>query len=185
MECICPIGYSGNGIGPNGCQSSPSSNPCASNPCLYGTCAVDNVTRDYVCSCRRRYTGRNCNIRKNSCLSNPCLNGGTCVDVFGISYRCTCTSQYTGNNCQTERQGYFLWSKFNFIIFTFLACGGKLESLDGVLQFPLDQDQFYSHTLNCAWLIQTNSTKVLNITFTKFDIEDSKECQYDWLQVPK
>lgn len=65
----------------------------------------------------------------------------------------------------------------------FLACGGKLEHLDGVLQFPLEPSEQYNHALSCAWVIQTNSTKVLNITFTRFDLEDSAECQFDWVQI--
>lgn len=148
-------------------RSSTGSDPCDPNPCVYGTCSINNQTGDYICSCRRRYTGRNCDIKKDPCLSNPCRNGGTCLELFGISYRCKCLPQYTGNNCQNEKQ----------------ACGGRLEGFDGFLQFPLDPNQQYNHALSCAWIIQTNSSKVLNITFTKFDLEQSVECQYDWVQV--
>lgn len=65
------------------------------------------------------------------------------------------------------------------------ACGGVLESDSGNLSYPVDNGT-YNHNARCAWLIKTNHTKILNITFTKFNLENpmqNKECKYDWLQV--
>ena len=59
VECVCPAGYAGNGIGPNGCVRSllPDQGPCYPNPCRHGMCRL-NGTSDYVCECYSRYTGK-------------------------------------------------------------------------------------------------------------------------------
>lgn len=49
--------------------------------------------------------------------------------------------------------------------------------------YPENSLEAYSHNSRCAWLIKTNHTKVLKVTFSKFDIEDSRDCKFDWLQV--
>ncbi|KAJ8936435.1 hypothetical protein NQ318_015581, partial [Aromia moschata] len=171
VECICPVGYVGNGIGPNGCVLSPSQlNPCASNPCVNGVCSVNNATGDYVCNCRRRYTGRNCAIIKDPCLSNPCLNGGTCNDVSGITFKCVCPTGFFGARCDTQAQGK-------------KRCGGKLLDKNGTLRYPAANHETYDNLASCSWTIEVNNTKVINITFTKFDIEKSDGCRFDWLQI--
>ncbi|KAJ3659671.1 hypothetical protein Zmor_011346 [Zophobas morio] len=168
VECVCPAGYAGNGIGPNGCVRSllPDQGPCYPNPCRHGMCRL-NGTSDYVCECYSRYTGRNCDSFRDLCATNPCQNGGTCTSILGISYRCVCPSSYTGFRCETERQ----------------ACGGQLTSENGTLAFPSVQFQAYGHALSCAWTIETNVTKVLNVTFLSFSVEESPACRYDWLQI--
>lgn len=98
-------------------------------------------------------------------MPNPCQNGGTCSRTRGLNYRCSCTQSYTGNACETERS----------------ACGGVLTSENGHLEYPLSDS--YPHNSRCAWLIQTNNNQVINITFTKFAVEASTECRFDWLQV--
>ncbi|XP_018577861.1 cubilin-like [Anoplophora glabripennis] len=169
VECICPTGYVGNGIGPTGCMLSSSPfNPCASNPCVNGDCSVNNVTGEYICTCRRNFTGRNCNmIKKDPCTTNPCLNGGTCRNVMGITFQCICKSGFRGTLCETEAPG----------------CGGKLYGTSGILSYPSGDYETYGHRLSCSWTIETNSTKILNITFSKFDIEESTGCRSDWLQI--
>uniref|UniRef100_A0A1Y1LNZ2 Cubilin n=1 Tax=Photinus pyralis TaxID=7054 RepID=A0A1Y1LNZ2_PHOPY len=168
VECICPMGYSGSGIGPNGCiHSSQGGNPCESNPCVHGTCVVDNSSNSYICQCHRRFTGRNCDIQKDACQSNPCRNGGTCRSLLNISFKCICTSSYTGNFCESERQ----------------ACGGLLRSPSGNIKYPATASHVSDPKVNCAWVIQTNRTKVLNITFTKFNLQNSGTCVHDWLQI--
>ena len=44
----------------------------------------------------------------------------------------------------------------------------------------------YAHNVTCVWLIQNGeagSGKVLNITFTKFRIEQSPQCAYDSVEL--
>lgn len=63
VECVCPIGYMGSGLGPNGCVRSPQFNPnaCNSNPCQHGYCRPLNTTLAYLCICTRGWTG---NLKK-------------------------------------------------------------------------------------------------------------------------
>ncbi|KAK4871991.1 hypothetical protein RN001_016115 [Aquatica leii] len=168
VQCICPSGYVGAGIGANGCtQSSQVGNPCATNPCVFGTCIPDNATGSYICNCRRKYTGRNCDIRKDPCQPNPCAHGGTCQSILDISFKCDCTSGYTGTICDVVKQ----------------ACGGFLTGTTGSIKYPSSQSEVYGTTVSCAWIIQTNATKVLNVTFTHLNLQQSGNCRYDWIQV--
>ncbi|KAJ8923869.1 hypothetical protein NQ315_010451 [Exocentrus adspersus] len=163
IECICPAGYTGNGLGQYGCIPF---NPCASNPCVNGVCHMTNTT-GYICSCKERYTGTNCDILKDPCSPNPCLNGGTCQNLMGVSFRCACQNGFTGTLCESEAQ----------------SCGGKLTESSGVLKYPPTDYSTYGQRLSCAWVIETNITKVINITFNKFDIEQSTDCRNAWLQI--
>jgi CUB domain. len=67
--------------------------------------------------------------------------------------------------------------------FVSAGCGGVLSGLSGSLQYPHSGSIEYSHNVNCAWLIITNTTKVLQLNFTKFDVEHSTNCEFDFLQV--
>jgi hypothetical protein len=67
--------------------------------------------------------------------------------------------------------------------FVSAGCGGVLTGLSGRLQYPHSGSIQYGHNVNCAWLITTNTTKVLQLNFTKFDVEHSPNCEFDFLQV--
>lgn len=56
-----------------------------------------------------------------------------------------------------------------------------MASISGNLKYPLSER--YEGNSQCAWLIRTNETKVLNVTFSKFELEDSAECRFDFLQI--
>lgn len=164
QSCICPPGYTGNGIGQSGCMRS-AFDPCASNPCLNNGICTPSFS-SYVCTCPSGTIPPICEVaNRDACSSNPCRNGGTCVPLDAIHYRCNCHPAYAGVHCQTENR----------------ACGGVINSLNGTLKYPASEE--YPHNSRCAWLIKTNLTKVLNVTFTKFDLEYSADCRYDWLQV--
>lgn len=101
-------------------------------------------------------------------MPNPCFNGGTCAP-FLDRYVCSCPSGYTGLRCQGAAR----------------SCGGILDSYSGILRYPVDNGT-YNHNSRCAWLIKTNHTMVLNVTFSQFHVEDAVstgECKFDWLQV--
>ncbi|XP_026057290.1 cubilin-like [Carassius auratus] len=163
-SCTCPPGYVGNGYGPTGCTQI--SDICGtSNPCVNGQC--ENTASGYICRCDPGWAGQNCDQNVNECSSNPCQNGGTCTD--GINgYTCTCTSQWTGPQCQTPQQ----------------ECGGVLESPAGTFSYPTNPGTGdYDHQVSCAWVIRTDPSKILRITFPFFDIENSATCNFDFLQV--
>jgi len=52
----------------------------------------------------------------------------------------------------------------------------------GTLQFPMGGST-YQHGLSCAWVLITEPSKVLNVTFTAFNLEQSVDCKFDFLQV--
>lgn len=163
--CVCPPGYTGSGFGRNGCfEGIPA--PCASNPCQNGgTCVPAELGLAFSCNCPPGTSRPYCTISTDPCSRFPCQNGGTCVTLNGNRYQCSCPPKYTGLSCQTEVR----------------ACGGVLTGLSGTLKYPPSDN--YPHNSRCAWLIRTNMTQVLNVTFTKFNLEGSNECRFDWLQV--
>ncbi|XP_029168402.1 cubilin-like [Nylanderia fulva] len=164
--CRCPLGYIGNGMGPNGCQLTDVSvnTACSSNPCVHGAC-VPNGANGFTCTCNPGYSGITCNIAADPCLPNPCRNNGICVVLNGQA-TCQCTSSFTGNRCETPRQ----------------SCGGVSRNFMGTLQYPMGGST-YQHGLSCAWVLITEPSKVLNITFTAFNLEQSTDCKFDFLQI--
>ncbi|XP_019897556.2 cubilin [Esox lucius] len=162
--CTCPPGYTGNGFGPTGC--SQNSNVCqTNNPCVNGQCV--STSTGYLCTCSPGWDGVNCDHNVNECASNPCLNGGTCND--GVNgFTCTCTDHWTGPTCQTEQQ----------------VCGGYLSGPAGTFSYPNTpgSDQ-YDHQVSCAWVLRTDNNKILRITFPHFDLEQSSNCNFDFLQI--
>ncbi|XP_068081387.1 cubilin [Anabrus simplex] len=169
VQCICPAGYAGSGVGETGCIAGtavlPSNSACLSNPCVHGTCTPSGSS--YVCSCVIGYTGPNCAIAVDPCANNPCKNGGTCVPHQG-TFHCRCPSNSTGATCEEQQ----------------MSCGGRLNSEEGSLSFPPSStSQTYVPNLSCAWVILTNASMVLNVTFTSFHLEEAPDCNYDWLQI--
>lgn len=181
-QCRCPAGYTGSGFGASGCIPSTAevSSSCSINPCLYGTCHP-MMNGSFSCRCFPGYTGPLCSIRsdimRNDCSFNPCRNGGTCVasasPAAGNSYSCVCTSEWQGVNCDVERS----------------SCGGYLSSVAGSLIYPTasyvttSTSLTYKPNLDCVWIISTEAAFVLNISFTKFDVEAGPDCGYDYLAV--
>ncbi|XP_041824165.1 cubilin [Melanotaenia boesemani] len=164
--CTCPPGYAGNGYGPTGCT--PTSDTCqTNNPCVNGQCVSTSSAPGYICNCNSGWQGPICDQNINECSSNPCQNGGTCVD--GVNgFTCTCTSQWTGPLCQTQQQ----------------ECGGSLTGPAGSFSYPnTPGHDEYDHQVSCAWVIRTDSNKILRITFPFFHLENSANCNYDFLQV--
>ncbi|XP_059183305.1 cubilin [Centropristis striata] len=163
--CTCPPGYIGNGYGPTGCTQT--SNICqTNNPCVNGQCATTSAP-GYICNCNSGWQGVNCDQSVNECLSNPCQNGGTCNDAVN-GFTCTCTAQWTGPLCQTAQQ----------------VCGGYLSGPAGSFSYPnTPGHDEYDHQVSCAWVIRIEPDKILRITFPFFHLENSANCNYDFLQI--
>ncbi|XP_034938584.1 cubilin [Chelonus insularis] len=166
VECRCPEGYHGNGMGPLGCQPGTivvDQGPCTSNPCVHGTCVPHG--QHFICRCEAEYTGTTCNTHVNPCSPNPCKNNGICTASGLKTAICECTAAYTGRLCETPKE----------------TCGGVIRDLSGTLTYPASGET-YQHGLNCAFILVTNASLVLNVTFTKFDLEPSPRCN-DFLQI--
>ncbi|XP_015795561.2 cubilin-like, partial [Tetranychus urticae] len=161
-ECRCPAGYIGNGEGANGCLPSTSTT-CDQNPCVVGICIpVSSNPPSFTCQCPPSFTGKRCDTQiSNSCDPNPCLNGGTCIND-AIGPICLCKAAYQGTRCQDQRS----------------QCTGDFDSPTGVISFPDNGDEYPQNAV-CNWRIRTSLGKVIQVTFTKLDIEPSYDCHSD------
>ncbi|XP_059225289.1 cubilin homolog [Stomoxys calcitrans] len=162
--CTCPHGMFGHGFGPAGCHTSPITDSCEKHMCQNnGNCLATG--RGTSCLCLNGYTGALCETA-DGCHPNPCKNDGTCKSLANQSYKCSCQRGTTGKNCEIIRS----------------VCATIQRRSSGELSYPSDGYTEYAPLERCAWLIRTQTTQILNVTFTSFDLEDG-ECNRDWLQI--
>ncbi|XP_022177373.1 cubilin-like [Myzus persicae] len=172
IQCTCRQGYTGNGVGINGCikNNKIAIEPCMNNPCgLHGVC-LSNSTNSFSCQCDTGYTGRTCNIRvENPCLINPCQNNGQCIpELEPGDFTCMCTSGYFGLLCESFVE----------------SCGGYFDTFNGTLKFPESNTSLtYQSNMNCAWTIIVNSSSVINMSFVWIDIEKTMTCSFDYVEI--
>ncbi|XP_064556077.1 cubilin homolog [Drosophila montana] len=167
--CSCPIGMVGNGYGENGCLRGTNNN-CNDLPCLNGGVCMDAGPSNYTCICQRGFHGPRCDPLPNPCTSQPCQNDGRCSPTptagAGDGFVCQCQPGYRGRLCDVR----------------FSSCNAMLSGLSGRLRYP-PAGNSYEHNAQCAWVIRTNESLVLNVTFHSFHVEDSTDCRFDWLQI--
>lgn len=63
-----------------------------------------------------------------------------------------------------------------------ITCGGRYTADSGII-FSANYPKNYPNKQNCNWLIQVDHSYVVNVTFQDFDIENSKNCTDDYVQV--
>lgn len=108
-----------------------------------------------------------CAQQTSPCTPNPCHNLGQCIEN-GTNFRCICQGSFSGTTCQNENR----------------TCGNLINAETGTLTYPPAGIESYENNVRCAWVIKTNRSMVLNVTFTKFHLEHSTTaCRFDWLQV--
>ncbi|CAH0395162.1 unnamed protein product [Bemisia tabaci] len=173
VQCVCPPGYVGSGMGPTGCTSTgvtPTNvTVCPSSRCNnHGQCSYSASGAGFKCRCDPGFTGTYCEIGEDGCSPNPCLNGGTCSRLTDPSkFACLCLPGFIGSTCEVARS----------------ACFGILKSPSGIMSFPETPNTTYPLEMNCGWIITTNASHVLNISFEYFAVEASHECDKDFLQI--
>ncbi|XP_017012897.2 cubilin homolog [Drosophila takahashii] len=166
--CRCPVGMVGSGYGPSGCVNGTTTN-CAGNPCLNDGICLDAGPSNFTCLCPSGFKQPICEPMASPCDLHPCKNGGRCrptVGATGDGFVCQCMPGYRGRLCDTR----------------FSSCNGMLAAPSGRLKYP-PEGTGYEHNAQCAWVIRTNESLVVNVTFNSFDVEDSTECRFDWLQI--
>ncbi|KAH8352319.1 hypothetical protein KR084_003439, partial [Drosophila pseudotakahashii] len=164
-SCSCPMGMIGSGYGPSGCINGTTSN-CLGHTCLNDGLCLDAGPSNFTCLCRKGFRPPICEADTRPCDLNPCKNGGSCRAMRADSFKCHCLPGYIGQLCSVR----------------FSSCNGRLSSISGSLKYPPKGAQ-YEHNSQCIWVIRTNESLVLNVTFNSFDLEDSTACRFDWLQV--
>ncbi|KAG1661332.1 Cubilin [Nymphon striatum] len=87
---------------------------------------------------------------------------------FHITYFCY--------SCQAKEKVQ-LWRGANCVP----GCGGTLTKTRGSLSSPNFPDQ-YPNGLLCDWLIRIHPEEKIELTFTKFDIEDHSSCKFDYVE---
>ena len=98
------------------------------------------------------------------------MNGGTCIPMDSaqqVGYSCECPSGFTGTNCQEEVQ----------------SCGGSFDAPAGFIDFPVGSGTLYQHSISCDYTIHVEEGKVVKITFSEFNLEGGRLCNYDWLSL--
>ncbi|GFT65189.1 cubilin, partial [Nephila pilipes] len=124
------------------------------------------VGQSFRCVCNPGFHGTLCDQEEiDVCFSAPCQNGGTCTRTAS-SFRCLCPESFEGPTC-ADRVG---------------SCGSHISGTNGTVQFP-ETGTTYDHRMSCAWVITVPNSKVINITFDHFDLEDGGNCEFDFLQI--
>ncbi|XP_074596985.1 cubilin-like, partial [Brevipalpus obovatus] len=174
-ECVCPMGYRGNGRGPGGCQlvidlggSTPQ--PCGAATCVNGDCVSDS-TGIPRCNCREGWEGSACErmVSSNRCTSTTCLNGGTCISSQEARLYCLCPDEYTGERCEIQREN----------------CGAFFLNplVNGTVKYPLAANTPYSGNQDCRWRLTVRANKVVQMNFTEFNLENSPGCHADYVEI--
>ncbi|XP_017055443.1 cubilin homolog [Drosophila ficusphila] len=166
--CRCPVGMVGSGYGPSGCVNGTVNN-CLGNPCLNNGICLDAGPSNFTCLCPAGFRPPLCEPAPSPCDHQPCRNGGRCRATntdTGAGFVCQCSPGYRGRLCETR----------------FSSCNGMLAAPTGSLRYP-PEGTGYEHNAQCAWVIRVHESSVINVTFNSFDLEDSTECRFDWLQI--
>lgn len=71
-----------------------------------------------------------------------------------------------------------------FSLCPFEVCGGDLETPTGTLQSP-GYPYPYNHRRICEWRITVQEGHLVNLYFDDLDVEQSRQCVFDSVNVSK
>ena len=63
-----------------------------------------------------------------------------------------------------------------------MFCGGKLYTDDGNISSP-GYPEKYENDIYCVWEISVSIEKYVEVVFRDIDIEGSKHCSFDYIEV--
>lgn len=66
-----------------------------------------------------------------------------------------------------------------------VECGGIIKNPDSIIKSPMDNDGngVYKSNLQCQWVVVAPPNHVIQINFIAFEIEEDKDCKYDYVQI--
>ena len=68
------------------------------------------------------------------------------------------------------------------LLFKIIVCGGSYFSSTGVIHSP-GWPNNYGHGMECQWVINAPINQQIELNFTRFDLENHTNCEYDFLEV--
>ena len=69
--------------------------------------------------------------------------------------------------------------KFSSIL---TVCGGNYFTSTGVIHSP-GWPSNYGHGMECQWVIHAPINQQIELNFTRFNLENHRDCNYDFLEV--
>ena len=60
-------------------------------------------------------------------------------------------------------------------------CDKTFTQNSGIITSPGYPNSYERKT--CVWLIKADPNKIITLNFTKFNVEDSYQCRYDYLEI--
>ncbi|CAK1552576.1 unnamed protein product [Leptosia nina] len=190
----CPSGYEGDGFicrDIDECLTLPNGG-CSLSPKV----SCYNTIGSRICgSCPPGYEGdgMTCTWR-GSCRINGggCHPSAQCIETPGFGgqvVQCICPIGMAGDGVERteDRRGVIGVNVLLFILVIYVnyvlnRVGGVLDAKEGSIIYP-PTNTTYKPNARCAWVIHTAPDKVLNVTFSKFNLEHHADCYYDFVQI--
>ncbi|CAD5116857.1 DgyrCDS5699 [Dimorphilus gyrociliatus] len=130
---------------------------------------------DYYCdiNMEKEIQGFICE-RTLACDSSPCKNNGSCIYVGGENeFECICKEGTVGDRCQYKEPKEGFWT----------YCGEtNLISTNGEIKSPLFP-KLYPANVRCIWNVTAPQGTTISFTIKDLDLEEDKNCRYDYLKI--
>lgn len=68
------------------------------------------------------------------------------------------------------------------MVYIYVACGGNFFTSEGFItspNFPND----YPPRMDCKWTINVPVSNQIELNFTQLDLEESRDCSYDFVEI--
>lgn len=62
-------------------------------------------------------------------------------------------------------------------------CGGVYTKPGYSIRLPTDEQDLYMHDMTCYWIIMAPKDKFIMIDWKSFDLEESSDCSYDYVEL--
>ncbi|TKR76615.1 hypothetical protein L596_017729 [Steinernema carpocapsae] len=147
-RCECPSGFTGNGVGGDGCAPFEHPSKCTKN-CQYGgSCVMVNGTD--TCQCATGRSGPNCEYIATCGHMSACSGHGNCSNYdpnTGI-LKCKCNTGFYGQFCENEASG----------------CSFYTTNATGVINYPPAPDSYWA----CIWMFDIPNKTFIEFTMSNY-----------------